>query len=55
MSAAEALRAAAADLRDNAGPAWGGERVWLTTGTKVANLAAEWLEASADEIEGDES
>ena len=24
--------------------AWGGDASWLTSGTKVANLAAEWID-----------
>ena len=45
----EALREAAADLRDNAASAWGGERSWFTTGRHVADLCAEWVEEFADD------
>lgn len=44
---AEALRDAAEDIRTNAAHAWGGEQSWLATGSKVANLAASWLDESA--------
>jgi hypothetical protein len=47
---ATVLRMAADDLRQNAGRAWGGERSWLTTGTHVAEVAAEWLEQTAAEL-----
>lgn len=46
----QTLGEAANDLRTNAAQAWGMDRSWLTTGTKVANLAAEWLELRIEEI-----
>ena len=39
-----ALTEAADMLRTEAAEAWGGDSSWLTTGTRVANLAAEWIE-----------
>lgn len=29
--------------------AWGGDQSWLTTGTKVADLVADWLGADLDD------
>jgi hypothetical protein len=54
---AAALRDAAVDLRANAATAWGAGAPWFTTGTQVADVAAGWLEESADELAegGDDS
>ena len=41
---AAALNEAAQSFRTEAAEAWGGDASWLTTGTKVANLAAEWID-----------
>lgn len=41
---AAALKEAAEDLRTEAAEAWGGDASWLTTGARVANLAAEWID-----------
>lgn len=46
-----ALRDAAERLRTDAATAWGGDSAWLTTGTHVADLAAEWLDEDAAQIE----
>lgn len=52
---AEALRAAAREFREVGGPTWGGDRTWFTTGTRVADLVASWLEESADTLERTEA
>lgn len=44
---AEALSGTARDFRETAAEVWGGDLAWLTTGTKVANLVADWLDDSA--------
>lgn len=46
---AKALRDAAREFREVGGPTWGGDRTWFTTGTRVADLVASWLEESAEE------
>jgi hypothetical protein len=45
----KALREAADDFRNDASEAWGGDASWLTTGTRVANLAADWLDERAND------
>lgn len=44
---AAALREQAETFRTLAGASWGGDERWLTTGTDVAELAAEWCDESA--------
>ena len=44
-----ALRKAADYFRSEMSLAWGGERSWLTSGTRVADLVASILEELADE------
>jgi hypothetical protein len=43
----EALLEAATEFEEDAADAWGGNAPWMTTGVRVANLAAEWLRESA--------
>lgn len=42
-----AFREAAAEFRVHGARAWGHDAAWLTTGTQVAELVAEWLEEMA--------
>jgi hypothetical protein len=42
-----ALLEAATEFEEDAADAWGGNAPWMTTGVRVANLAAEWLRESA--------
>jgi len=49
---AEALREFATTERAAMAEAWGGDASWLTTGTKVADVVADWLTEAADEIGG---
>ena len=44
---AAAFREAAAEFRVHGARAWGGDATWITTGNKVAEVVAEWLEEMA--------
>lgn len=48
---ATVLRQAADEIEAEMGPVWGGERMWLTTGTKVASLVADVLRSMAEDVE----
>ena len=47
---AEGLLEAAADIETDWAPAWGGDHMWFTTGTTVAELVADTLRAMALEV-----
>lgn len=47
---ADALRQAADEIEADMGPVWGGDSMWLTTGTKVATLTAEVLRSMAEDV-----
>ncbi len=49
------LQRAADDLRTAATSAWGGDSPWMTTGNKVAELAAYWVEEFASDTRADRS
>ncbi len=48
---ADTLRQAADEIETDYAAAWGGGRMWMTTGTKVANLVAGVLREMASEVE----
>jgi hypothetical protein len=40
----------ARQMREDYALVWGGDERWLTTGTHVANLVADYLDTDAEEI-----
>lgn len=49
-AAEEALRAAARSFVTEMGDVWGGDSMWVTTGTRVAEVVACVLREMADDI-----
>lgn len=43
------------ELQAEMANAWGGDSSWLTTGSKVAAVVADWLHGEVDGDEDDES